>query len=351
MAERSILHLRLEESDAGRTENIKSNCLADFCRRTTPAWELSARGAYLDLTGTDRLYGRGLDGAAHVSRMAREIEGCLSAGTAPTRLVAELASLTAARAGGGVLAVLPDQVSVFLQSFSVNFLPEQRSVVNRLRQLGVRTLGDLQVVPRSLLQSVFGKGSARLADAAWGRVGHCPVSVQKGSAKDGTGLDLVVGVRLARPVSSGPLVLALRRGLAVRALTICPGGPARRGRWRLTAIWAEGPRDSARMPGPEPPGWRSWLRLVENLWKKLPYRRQGLLGMELWAEAVGPPGARQGTLFSSDETDCRLAEVLRRSRRNSHLGLGPGSEDLLTPLGVVWYGPGAGMSKPGHGFG
>jgi hypothetical protein len=351
MPPRSILHLRLTESDLKGTGKPGSDSLADFCNRITPAWELSVRGAYLDLTGTDRLYGRGLDGAAHVSRMARDLKGALSAGAASTRLVAELASLTAARAGGGVLAVLPDQVPVFLQSFPVDFLSERRSVVNRLRQLGVRTLGDLQVIPPSLLQSVFGKGGSRLADEAWGRAAGFQVPVHEFTAGDAAGLDLVVGVRMARPVSSGPLVLALRRGLAVRALTLCPGGPARRGRWHLTVMWAEGARDSTRVRGPEPPGWTSWLGHVERLWKRLPKRRQGLLGMELWAEPLGSPCPRQGSLFSFDEADCRLAEVLRLSRRESHLFLGPGSEDLLTPLGVSWYGPGAGMSKPGQGFG
>jgi hypothetical protein len=351
MPPRSILHLRLTESDLNPAGNPGGDSLADFCRRTTPAWELSVRGAYLDLTGTNRLYGRGLDGATHVSRMARDLQGALSAGAAPTRFVAELASLTAARAGGGVLAVLPEQVPVFLKSFPVTFLPERRNVVNRLRQLGVRTLGDLQVVPRSLLQSVFGKGGPRLADEAWGRAAGFLVPALKIPSGDAPGLDLVVGVRLARPVSSGPLILALRRGMAVRALTLCPGGPARRGRWLLTAIWAEGARDSVRILGPEPQGWTSWLGLVERLWKRLPYRRQGLFGMELSAEPLGSPRSRQGSLFPFDEADCRLAEVLRHSRRESHHYLGPGSEDLLTSLGVSWYGPGAGMSKPGQGFG
>ena len=84
---------------------------------------------------------------------------------------------------------------------------------------------------------------------------------------------------------------------------------------------------------------------MELLWKRLPYRRQGLVGMELRVEAGGHLDVfRQESLFPPDEADRRLAKVLRRARREYCLRLGPGSEELLVSLGIKWYGPGAGLS-------
>jgi hypothetical protein len=362
---RSVLHLRLSEADregGGRgPAPILSDSLADFCRRTTPHWEMSSRGVFLDLTGTERLYGRGIDGATFVSRLALDNlgpnlqpennRGPLAAGTGPTRLAAGLASLIAARSGGGILAVFPEQVSAFLQPFPVGFLPARRSVVNRLRQLGVRTLGDLQVIPRNLLGSVFGSDGRRLADEALG-LGIGVVAEDKKTASDSaSGQELVVGVRLPRPVSCDRLVTALCRGMAVRALTCCSGSPASRGRWRLTARWAEGSRDSAAAAGPRTPGWQSWYGLVDLLWQRIPQRRQGLLGAELRAESPGKVPPRQGSLFAACEADGRLEDVLRLSGKQTTARLGPASEGLLVSRGAVWYGPGAGMSKSGQGYG
>lgn len=347
----SILHLRLAGLDQVETGCAETKSLAEFCSLTTPAWELTPSGAYLDLTGTERMYGKGIDGAAHVGWLAREAGGLLAAGAAPTRLAAGLASLTAARAGGGVLAVVPSQVAVFLQSFPVIFLPGRRSVVNRLQQLGVRTFGDLQVVPPSLLRSVFGAGGLLLADEAWGRSTGFSTPDKRLPKGGPDELELVAGVRLGRPVSSRRLSSAMCRGLAVRALTCCPGGPASRGRWRLTSVWSEGRHYSSSVRGPEPAGWKSWLGLVELLWRRLPCRRQGLLGLELRAETGPCSTFLQGNLFPGDEADRRLAEAMGRLRRESDIRLGPACEDLLVSRGAVWYGPGAGMSQPGQGFG
>jgi hypothetical protein len=350
MARRSILHLRFAGPDSGEMDGVVTGSMAEFCRRTTPVWELTSRGAFLDLTGTERLYGRGIDGATHISRLARDSRDVRAAGVAPTRIAAGLASLVAARSGGGILAVVPDQVANFLQPFPVNFLSVRRGVVSRLQNLGVRTLGDLQVVPEALLRSVFGEDGPVLADEAWGRATRFLVPDHGSPAAVATGLELVVGVRLSRPVSSDLMRSALCRGLAVRALTFCPGGPSSRGRWRLTTVWAQGRHHSSSVLGPEPSGWQSWLGFVELLWRRLPFRRQGLLRVELLAESPGARPALQGNLFPADDADRRLAEVMRRSRLKSDGRLGPACEDLLMSRGAIWYGPGAGMSQPGQGL-
>lgn len=339
MAPRSILHLRFFGPDS-EVPDEKSGALAELCRRSTPAWVVKPHGAYLDLTGTERLYGRGLDGLEHISRLAAEIGGIRATGAGPTRLAARLASLTAARVGGGLFSVAPGMASVFLQAFPVDFLPASPSVTRRLHHLGVRTLGDLQVVPPVLLKAIFGENGGRLAREAWGRAAESTRMETGNRGRDSSPLELVVGVGLSRPVSSFPLGSALRRGLAVRALARCSGGPASRGIWRLTGFWPEGRRGSSTVRGSAHPGWKSWLGLVELLWKRLPHRRKGLVGLELRAQPPGMAYSTQGNLFPDDEADCRLAEVMRRTRLASGPRLGPACEDLLSCRGVVWYGPG-----------
>ncbi len=344
MAPRSILHLRFFGPDSEEPDE-KSGALAELCRRTTPAWVLKPHGAYLDLTGTDRLYGRGLDGLEHISRLAGAVGGIRATGAGPTRLAARLASLTAARAGGGLFSVASGMAPVFLQAFPVDFLPVSLSVTRRLHQLGVRTLGDLQVVSPALLNAIFGESGRSLAREAWGRSTE---STGKGKGKvgsDSSGLELVVGVGLSRPVCSSPVGAALRRGLAVRALTRCPGGPASRGRWRLNGFWAESGRGSSTVQGPGNPGWKSWLGLVELLWRRLPHRRKGLVGLELRAQPPEAAFSPQGNLFPDDEADCRLAEAMRRARLASGSRFGPACEDLLSAWGAVWYGPGGDRPK------
>ena len=348
MSRRSILHLRLGGGRGRREKEPLNDALADFCRRTTPVWEPGPAGAYLDISGTSRLYGNGLDGAALVSGLARQHGFVRSAGTGPTRLSARLASWYAARAGGGVLSIRHDQVSSFLRPVPVRFLTGGSPVIYRLRQLGVRTLGDLQVVPRNLLRSVFGGAGVALADEAWGR--ESAITCGWGRDDKAAGPILVAGVRLPRPVSRETVVSALLRGLAVRALTRCPGGPVSRGRWRLTAFWPENVTGQSTVRGAEDRGLNCWLALVDLLWNRLPERRKGVLGLEL---AAGPPESaamRQGELYPVDVADRRLAEAVRRARTVSEAGLGLACEDQLRRLGAVWYGEGEDPRPGGRGL-
>jgi hypothetical protein len=350
MAPRSILHLRFFGPDSKEPAE-KSGALAELCRRITPTWVLKPHGAYLDLTGTERMYGRGLDGLEHVSLLARDVGGIRATGAGPTRLAARLASLTASRSGGGLFSVTPGMASVFLQAFPVEFLPASYSITRRLHQLGVRTLGDLQIVPPDLLKAIFGESGRRLAREAWGRPSGLSQTGPGTKGGENLPLELVVGVGLSRPISSAPVGSALRRGLAVRALTWCPGGPGSRGKWRLTGFWPEGRRGSTTVRGPANPGWQSWLGLVELLWLRLPHRRKGLVGLELRAQPEVEAYPSQGNLFPDDEADCRLAEAMRRVRLGSGSSVGSASENLLSGWGAVWYGPAGDRSKSGQGFG
>ena len=343
MGSRAILHLRTCARPAA-TDPATGRRLREFCSRITPVWEWAVDGVFLDLTGTERLYGRGLDGLVRVCREAGGQFALRCAGAAPTSLAARLASLAASRLSvPGVLTVSPGSVAAFLALFPVDLLPARSSETERLRSLGVRTLGDLQCLPRPLLTAVFGPVGSRLADEASGLACR-PL---QGRDQPRSGSVLVVGVRLDRPLTSRAGLSALRGSMAMRALTACPGGPAGSGRWILTARWSDGGSAAASLAGAGTGGTlAAWLGLLERLWGRLPRRRRGPVRLELRADgrAGGRAGSisRQGSLFPEDGAQQRLAETLRRIRLAGQDSLGPASESLLAAWGACWYGGSSG---------
>ncbi|MBU8871929.1 MAG: hypothetical protein KOO60_13765 [Gemmatimonadales bacterium] len=350
MDNRTLLHLRTRTRPS-TTGSGAIRQLREFCSRITPAWEWGVDGLFLDMTGTERLYGRGLDGLVRVCRDACGHMDLRCAGAGPTLLAARLASLIACRSSiPGFFAVSSGSVASFLALFPIDLLPSSNSETERLRTLGVRTLGDLQHIPRPLLKAVFGPTGAHLADEACGLVSP---PLQRGDEPCG-GSVLVVGVCLDRPLTSDVGLSALRRAMAVRALTVCPDGPAGRARWILVSRWSDNGRASASVIGVGSDGTlAAWRGLLEKLWAKLPRRRRGPVRLELRADGRVGLGPRQACLFPADEAEHRLTEALRRIRLADDDSIGPASESLLAAWGACWYGgsSGEGSVVPGAASG
>jgi DNA polymerase IV len=116
----------------------------------TPSVEMaSIDEAYLDMTGTGRLHGPPLRAADLLHEtMKRETGLNCSVGIACARVVAKVASDQAKP--NGVLQVLPGQEASFLAPLDVRRLPGVGKVTEeRLRQYGVRTIGDLARLNRA----------------------------------------------------------------------------------------------------------------------------------------------------------------------------------------------------------
>ncbi|MCU1285115.1 MAG: DNA-directed polymerase [Acidobacteriales bacterium] len=137
--------------------------------RFTPKVEMaSIDEAYLDMTGTERLFGPPLK-AAHALHEAMKSETQLncSIGIATSRVVAKITSDQAKP--NGVLWVIPGSESGFLAPLDVRKMPGIGKVTEqRLHELGIRKIGDLAKLDDAFLQQHFGAWGAAMAAKARG---------------------------------------------------------------------------------------------------------------------------------------------------------------------------------------
>jgi len=123
----------------------------------TPQVELfSVDEAFLDITGSTRLFGSSENVAWSIKRRIREELdlGC-SIGIAPNKLLAKIAS--GLHKPDGLTVVLPGEEQSFLDNLPVEKLWGVGEKTQRvLAKLGVRTVFDLRLVPREVLVQYFG---------------------------------------------------------------------------------------------------------------------------------------------------------------------------------------------------
>jgi DNA polymerase IV len=158
----------------------------DVFRTVTPLVEgISLDEAFLDVGGSQRLFGPAPEVAALLRRRVREETGLwCSVGVAPRKLTAKLASEAAKprasrkgpRPGRGVVVVEEADELAFLHAHPVAALwgvgPATRA---RLERLAVRTVGDLARLPEPTLVAALGRSAgAHLHALAWAR-DHRPV--------------------------------------------------------------------------------------------------------------------------------------------------------------------------------
>ena len=130
--------------------------------------QVSLDEAYVDLTGTEQLFGPVIRTARTIQRRVQEeLSLGISVGLATNKLVAKVASdLEKPR---GFTVVRPGEEASFLASLPVERLPGVGPVMlGQLRDRGVVTIGDLARVPPNLLRLSFGEVGEMLAHRARG---------------------------------------------------------------------------------------------------------------------------------------------------------------------------------------
>ena len=146
-----------------------SDQIMNILEATSPRIErLSLDEAYLDITGSLRLFG---NGRAIAMRLRREIRDRTrlpaSVGIAENKLVAKIASDEAKP--DGFVEVPPGGERVFLAPLPVSRLPGVGSRTREtLDHLGVRTIGHLAALPQEALTKVFGRSGYTLQRRARG---------------------------------------------------------------------------------------------------------------------------------------------------------------------------------------
>jgi DNA polymerase-4 len=124
--------------------------------------------AYLDMTGTERLFGPPMKAAHNLHEAIRQRTGLnCSIGIASSRLVAKVASDQAKP--NGILWVLPGLEAEFLAPLEVGKIPGVGKVTEqRLHELGIRHVGDLARLDEAFLEERFGRWGLALAGKARG---------------------------------------------------------------------------------------------------------------------------------------------------------------------------------------
>jgi DNA polymerase-4 len=138
--------------------------------RFTPLVEpLSLDEAFLDVTGSEHLFGPAVKIARQIKQAIREeLRLVASVGVAPNKFLAKIASDL--RKPDALVVVEPDKVQEFLDPLPVERLwgvGKQSSKV--FQRLGIRTIGQLRQWPLDALQARFGSSGEHLWNLAHGR--------------------------------------------------------------------------------------------------------------------------------------------------------------------------------------
>jgi len=161
-----------------RYRDVSDQIMAIFQRYTPLVEPMSLDEAYLDATGTERLFGQAPELAETIrGRVRAEMGLTVSAGVATSKLVAKIASDMNKPDG---LTVVPAGLEVdFLTPLVITKLPGVGpATMKQLELLGVRTIGDLARLPMAILVRKLGQQGSYLHEAARG-IDCRPVEVER----------------------------------------------------------------------------------------------------------------------------------------------------------------------------
>ena len=156
--------------DHDRYQQISREIMAIFASITPLLEPLSLDEAFLDVAGARRRLGTPTSIGQHIrQRVHAETSITCSVGVAATKFVAKLASTVAKP--DGLLVVPRDQTLTFLHPLPVSAMwGVGDRTEDRLRNLGLNTIGDIAHTPTQTLTRALGVSAGpRLVDLAWGR--------------------------------------------------------------------------------------------------------------------------------------------------------------------------------------
>jgi DNA polymerase-4 len=151
--------------------------LLEVISHFTPAFEPMRLGSiFLDMSGMELLFGKAAEAASTVrADILRHLELDPTLGVGRNKLVSRVAAKV--MRPHGLYEVYPGHEAEFLQPLPVDYLPGVgRSTSGKLlRELRIRSIGELATIPVPLLVRFFGKAGIALHEAA---LGEDPTSVK-----------------------------------------------------------------------------------------------------------------------------------------------------------------------------
>lgn len=155
--------------DMAKYARVSAEIMAILGEFTPLVEPLSLDEAFLDVTGSQELFGPALEIARRIkARVHAEVGLTASAGVAPNKFLAKIASDL--RKPDGLVEVRPDEEASFLRDLPISRLwgvgPKAEAA---LAALGVRTIGQLAGLPRATLVGRFGRTGEHLLELAHGR--------------------------------------------------------------------------------------------------------------------------------------------------------------------------------------
>ena len=146
-----------------------SHQVFQILREYTPLVEpLSLDESFLDVTGSEKLFGTALQIAMEVKRRIRQATGLTaSAGIAPNKFLAKIASDY--KKPDGLVEVKPEEVQVFLRDLPISKLwGVGKSTEEVLKGMGILKVGQLAVFPAEKIERKLGKFGLELIALARG---------------------------------------------------------------------------------------------------------------------------------------------------------------------------------------
>jgi DNA polymerase-4 len=144
----------------------------EVCHTLSPAVDTYLDDAYLDMTGTHRLYPDVRVAAAYLrQKIERETGLHATLGVGPSRVVARMASADAKP--DGLRVVRPGEEERFLSPKPVrDLVGVGRKTARALHVLGIETIGQMRALPLEGLVQLFGKNGEVLHARCRGRDGR-----------------------------------------------------------------------------------------------------------------------------------------------------------------------------------
>jgi DNA polymerase-4 len=146
-----------------------SGQIRDIFDRFTPLVEpLSLDEAFLDVTGSEHLFGSAVEIGRQIKQAVREeVRLVVSVGVAPNKFLAKIASDL--KKPDALVVVEPDKVQAFLDPLPVERLWGVGKQSSRVfEKLGIRTIGQLRRWPLDALRARFGSSGEHLWNLAHG---------------------------------------------------------------------------------------------------------------------------------------------------------------------------------------